>query len=285
MPPANAIFDHHRNNNRASAGGWDAFHEHRERLTGLLDAEGGADQRLALIGAGNCNDVDLDRLAPRWQTIHLIDLDSEAVTRGVSRQSAAVQAKLVVHAPIDVSGVYDDLPRMRARTLPAAELAALPDRAVTRALAALPDDAGRFDTVVSACCLSQIMHSCFLGLGQHAQLDVVAAALARAHLRTLLSFVRPGGRVVLVSDMVSSETYPVEELWGTRSGDELIAEVERAGNFLSGTARTFIRRLCVTDAAVAALAAGPPTAPPPWLWRLGGDLAFIVYALVLTRRP
>jgi hypothetical protein len=279
------IFEHHRNNNRASAAGWEIFGEHRARLTTLIASHvSNAGPRLALIGAGNCNDVDLDALAAITREIHLFDLDSEAVARARARQTGAVAAQLVVHAPVDVSGVYEQLPRMRPRTLPAAELAALPDVALGRALAAVPGVAGSFDTVVSACVLSQIMHSCFLGLGQHAQLDAVAAALARAHLRYLLTLARPGGQVLLVSDMVSSETYPLDELWGTRPGDELLAEVERAGNFLSGTARTFMRRLCVTDPDTAALTAGPPAALPPWLWQLGGDLSFLVYALVLQRR-
>jgi hypothetical protein len=285
-PSSNVIFQHHRTNNRASAGGWDDFGEHRARLTALIEtsAASATAGRLALIGAGNCNDVDLAALAARFRELHLFDLDAEAVARASARQAPEVAARLVVHAPVDVSGAYDHLPGIRARTLPAAELSALPDVALARALAAVPDVAGTFDTVVSACCLSQIMHSCFLGIGQHAQLDAVAGALGRTHLRYLLTLARPGGQVLLVSDMVSSETYPLEEMWGTRPADELIGDVERAGNFLSGTARTFMRRLCVTDPAITVLTAGPPTAPAPWLWRLGGGLTFLVYALAVTRR-
>lgn len=279
-PPAPApILEHHRDNNRASAAGWDAFDRHRQRVTALIAETAG--DRLALVGAGNCNDVDLAALAPLYPEIHLIDLDPEALGRARTRQTAPVQAQLTLHAPVDVSGVYAELPRFRGQTLSPAELEALPDRALARARAGLPDG---FATVVSACCLSQLMHSLFIALGRHPQLDALATALGRAHLRFLLSLARPGGRVLLLSDVVSTETFPLRELWGTRPPLALLGEIERSGNFLSGTAMTFIRRLLVSDAPAAALAAGPSEVIEPWLWELSEDLAFLVYGLRIRRR-
>ncbi len=281
MPPfaPPAILDHHRKNNRASAAGWDLFAGHRDRVTGLVRE--GAEGRLLVLGAGNCNDLELGALASDFSEIHLADLDVDAVGRARARQSPDVAAKLVLHTPVDFSGAYATLPAWKSRSIGSDELLALPTVALERTLAALPRD---FDVVVSACCLSQIMHSCFLALGRHPQLEAIAGALARVHVRALLSLARPGGRVLLVSDVVSTETFPLLELWGQRSPLAMLAEIEQAGNFLSGTAPSFIRKLFMTDEVAAGLIAGPPTLVAPWLWHLGDDMSFLVYALQARRR-
>ena len=281
-PIANPILEHHLENNRKSAGLWDDFAGHRDKLSALIRQAGG--ETLAVLGAGNCNDLDLAALAPLYREIHLLDLDPEAVSRARARLPDAVAAKIVVHAPVDLSGSYDRLPAFRGKAMSPAQLTSLPDQATARVLAGLGGLAGSFDTVVSACCLSQIMHSCFLALGKHEQLDAVATALARVHLRLLLSLLRPGGAALLVSDMVSSETFPLEEMWGTRPPLVLLAELERTGNFLSGTAATFVKRLFGSDPVAAALVDGTPLLIEPWLWRLGADLSFAVYALSVRRR-
>jgi hypothetical protein len=282
---AQPILDHHLENNQKSAGLWDDFSGHRDKVTTLVHAAPGAPGgRLAVLGAGNCNDVDLGALAARFREIHLLDLDVDAVTRARARLPAPLAQQIVLHAPLDFSGAYDRLPGLRGKTLGAAQLNALPDEALGRALAGLPTLAGQVDTVLSACCLSQIMHSCYLALGRHDQLEAIATALARVHVRLLLSLVRPGGQVLLVSDMVSTETYPLEEMWGTQSPTALMGQLERAGNFLSGTARTFIRRLFTTDPVAATLVDGTPSSIEPWLWRMGPDLTFLVYAVSARRR-
>jgi hypothetical protein len=286
MPaPPKPILDHHLDNNRKSAGLWDDFSGHRDKVTALL--QGAAGERVAVLGAGNCNDLDLGALAIRFREIHLLDLDLDAVTRARARLPAPEAQRIVLHAPVDFSGAYDRLPAFRGKTLGAAPLNALADEALGRALSGLghlATSAGQPDVVLSACCLSQIMHSCYLALGRHDQLDAIAIALARVHVRLLLSLVRPGGQIFLVSDMVSTETFPLEEMWGTQVPTALMGELERAGNFLSGTAPTFIRRLFNTDPVAATLIDGTPVPIEPWLWRMGPDLTFLVYALSVRRR-
>jgi hypothetical protein len=274
LPPA--LLDYHRGNNRASADLGDHFATHRARLTELiLDAGGG--ERLALLGAGNCNDVDLAALAGAFGAIHLIDLDAEAVGRARDRQAPAVAARLVLQAPLDLSGLFAQLPAVRSAHLAPDRLAALPTEAVDRVLAAVPE---RFDVVASCCLLSQLMHSCFLTLGTHPQLPMIAGAVALAHLRALVGLARPGGRVVLATDTVSSESYPLEELWGQRPAGELLAHLDTTGNVLSGTAPSLVRRL-LADRALPL--AQPARFIEPWLWRLDPNLSFLVYAVLAQR--
>src|ERR1700733_9307107 len=65
--------------NRATEKSADRFAPHRRRGTALaLRAEGGP---AAVLGAGNGNDVDLPALASRFEQVHLVDLDGEALRR------------------------------------------------------------------------------------------------------------------------------------------------------------------------------------------------------------
>jgi hypothetical protein len=275
------LLKHHRDNNRITAGSWVQFADHRARQTDLvLDAAGhGAARSVAILGAGNCNDLDLDRLAAVFDAIHLVDLDDEAVRRARARQHQTVAAKLAVHAPIDLSGALDQLPRLRGKDVSLAQLDALARRAQGSVATALPQ---RFDTVVSACLLSQIMHGCYVALGEHPQLGAIGDALATAHLRALLDLARPGGRVVFVSDMVSSDTYPLRELWDHQPPADLLAHLDRTDNVLSGTGISFVRR---TLAGESASLTERPRLVEPWLWQMHPDVTLMVYALLCQRRP
>jgi hypothetical protein len=239
-----------------------------------------AGERCALLGAGNCNDVDLPALTARYREVHLVDIDREAVAGARARQPPEVSARLVLTAPVDLTGVLDRLPAIGKRTLSTAELGALPGAGADAVLAAIP---ARFDVAVSACVLSQVVHTCARALGpEHPQLEAVACALVVAHVRALAQLVRPGGTGVLVTDMVSSETYPLEELWGERSPAALVDHLEATGNHLSGTAPSFLRRILLTDPDVAPQL-DPPRQVEPWLWRFNPELVLLAHALVFTR--
>ena len=260
-----------------TADGWDRFVDHRRRQSDLVIDHGGG--TLAVLGAGNCNDLDLAKVAAAFESIHLVDLDEEALRRARSRQTAEVAAKLVLRAPIDVSGVLAELARLRGKTVSPDQLSALSRAAVDQVVAALPE---RFDTVLSACMLSQIMHTCSVALNAHPQLAHIGKALAVAHLRTLLALARPGGRVVFVTDTVSSDTYPLRELWGEQAPAALLTHLDQTNNVLSGTGITFVRQVL---AAETSFPVERPRLVEPWLWQMHEDVTMMVYALTLRRLP
>jgi hypothetical protein len=285
LPPE--LVDLHRGYNRDTAGNRDTFAGHRARVTALIvEAAGqgaagnGEAGRCALLGAGNGNDVDLLALLAKFREVHLIDLDREAIAATRDRLPPQLAARVFLHGPIDLGGGLARLSAWRKRAVTPAELGALPGQSAAEALAALPE---RFDVVASCCLLSQIVHTCDRVLGpHHGQLEAVACALVVAHVRVLVQLIAPGGVGLLITDTVSSETYPLEELWGTRPPLALLDELEAAQNQLSGTGPVFLRRILRTDDVVAPLVAGVRLVEP-WLWRFNATLTLLAYALRVGR--
>src|SRR4051794_33231597 len=80
----------HAGFNAASLDQWDGFACHRRKVTGLLvaDADRGR-TRLCVLGSGNCNDLDLPALLDAHRDVTLVDVDAEALARGVARQGVA----------------------------------------------------------------------------------------------------------------------------------------------------------------------------------------------------
>src|SRR4029077_12213924 len=110
--------------NRKTRDLWERFRRHRRRVTAEILAlapggNGARGGRLCLLGAGNANDFDLEVLAARFDEVHLVDIDPGALANANSRQSAPARAKLRIHAPVDLSGLYHQLDR--ATRLPPAD--------------------------------------------------------------------------------------------------------------------------------------------------------------------
>jgi hypothetical protein len=266
--------------NELSAGRWELFGEHRRRVTDAAVAAGGG--TLAVLGAGNCNDLDLPRLAGHFRKIHLFDLDRQALLTAMAREPAAVSGRTVVHAPVDLSGVLHEMVWLRGLRLTDQELAFLPAKMVDNVLGAVPD---RFDTVVSSCLLSQLLHGAAIALGpDHPDLTILSCVIALAHVRCLISILAPGGTAVLITDMASSER--VEELERASGSDldRLAHELEAEHRAASGTGPVFLRRLLEDDRVITPLLAGPPQSLAPWLWRFGHQDHYLVHGFAFRRR-
>jgi hypothetical protein len=268
----------HRTYNRNSESCWEQFGDHRERLTRLARQTGG--ERIAVLGAGNCNDLDLPTLASAYRQVHLVDLDEEALRRARDRQPPDVAAALTLHAPVDLSGALGRLAEFRRERPTAAQVAAIPRDAADEVAAALRTT---FDTVMSTGLLSQIMHGARMALGEHPDLERVAHALALGHLRSMLRLLRPGGTGLFVTDTCSSEMYPpLEERCRRFSPVAVLARLEETDNVLSGTRPSAIFEALTSDPVLAAQVESPELLEP-WLWRMG-KLVLLVYAVAFKRR-
>jgi hypothetical protein len=277
---ARALVDLHVRNNDGSAGLWDLYAEHRARLTRLVAGGTSSGGQLLVLGAGNANDLELPTLARRFDEVHLADLDGAALRRAVRRQDDATRERVVVHPGRDLSGLLGWLPSWGVRAPDVATLARAAALAGAHVAAQVP---GPFDVVVSDCLLSQVAWTCFHALGDGQLLmNVLDVALA-AQLRALVALTRPGGRCVLATDVVSSETQPIDRLLAALDGEALLALFERRRALFSGTSPALARLMLAQDPALARQVEDVSLAAP-WLWRVSRQRTVLVYGLTFKRR-
>ena len=236
--------------------------------------------RLCVLGAGNCNDVDLSVLIESFAEIHLVDIDAAALTDAVERQGVAGASPLRLHGGVDLTGIADLFTRWETRPPGAAEVEAAARRAAQVAAPAL---GGPFDVVLSPCLLSQLCGYATDVLGRsHARRRELLLALRTRHLRMLVDLLAPGGSGVIVCDVASSTGHP--ELHDTRREKlpDLLDRLTYTDRTFDGLSPASMRDAISADPLIAPLLA-PVQQIPPWLWHLGPRRTFLVYALRVRR--
>jgi hypothetical protein len=276
---------------------FESFREHRERQTSLValgkppvsggpadvSREGSSDEarptrELCVLGAGNCFDLDLEKLAADYERIHLVDVDRQAVEGARARLSRATQRRLVLHAPVDLSGCNSALERWRDLKANPSELIAVPGRVSEELSKRFPT---RFHTVLSACLLSQLLHTARRVLGEtHPLFEAASLVLTLAHLRALVRLARPGGRAFLVTDVSSSEIVDLPRASPGIDQRSLLERLCATGQVFRATAPSTIRGLVRDDPTLSreATLSDPLDA---WVWQLGKERAFLVTAFRL----
>ena len=263
--------------NRSVAGNWELFALHRQRTTDLIVSAAGAGPRsLCVLGAGNCNDLDLRRLLGTFAHVDLIDLDLDAMRAGVRRQ--AVPDERIGMRRDDLSGVADRLRRW-------SEAPPTNDE-IDRWLLELEDDpppvmADRVtaDVAVSAGLLSQMtgMTTRILGL-DHPRAVEVALALRDAHLRHLVRLVASPGAGLVITDIASPSMLDrVDASHLAALTDRLV----RSGQVTTGTnplgIETFLRAVGENVSDV--------RRHDPWTWRVTATKSQLVVAISFRRAP
>jgi len=201
---------------------------------------------LLVLGVGNASDLDLPLLSTRFREVHLVDLDGAALERARARQPEAVQASLVLHPNVDLSGLLEHLDDW-GDAFPEPQLLGAAAVAAARRLVAM---LGTFDVTLSTCVLSQLglpfRRSWVAPASTWANLT---AALSAVHLATLAGC--SARRGILAFD--------VQEQGGALTPDpaQVLAQLRAPG--------------------LAALVASPALSQP-WQWQLG-SVAQTVYAI------
>lgn len=268
--------------NRMTRGNWELAGAHRARVTELL--AGGRTvpaARLCVLGAGNCNDLDLPRLLNAFSEIHLVDLDPEALIEGVKRQGMTGPGRLHLHAAIDVTGVAGLMALWSPENPPTdRELGFCIEHA---AEAPAPELAGPFDVVGSTCLLTQLIHAAIGAVGEtHPRLLDLIMAIRQRHLLLMAELLAAGGTGVLVSDIVSTDTAPALADAAETQLPELVARLINERNFFTGANPAVLHRLFVTDPRIQPLVTDVQLSRP-WLWRLGSR-SYAVCSLTVRRR-
>jgi len=265
-----------------AADDWALFTAHRARFSAELCASAPNNAaRLCVLGAGKCNDLDLDRLAEAFSQIHLVDLDPTALAHGVTRQSPTVRAKLQPHAPVDLSPLSGKRVSKWQRKPPTrAELEAAESATLSAVVSRLP---GPFDVVASACVLTQMSFALRKTLGEgHAMLGAIRASIMLTHLRELVTLTRAGGTCLFTSDLISSSTYPLDRLPPGRSLTDVMNEIVASGTSYFAAHPKLIREMLRHDAQLAERA-GEPEQLEPWLWSGPLERTYLVYGLRFIR--
>lgn len=273
---------------RANERSWhyrSTFAEHRARLMELLSggdsAEGDPGGRLCVLGAGNCSDLDLERLTSRYDEVHLVDLDRSALARAVEPLTPRAKQRLRCQGGVDLSGLAQCIERWAAGEVTPYELLDYP----TRTARTLRDRlGGQFDRVVSTCLLSQMHLELRRVLTDgHPLFSATTFCLNLAHLRTLHELIAPQGDALLVCDATSNEITPLDD---PRELERPLALLQA----LLAEGRTFQavdpRMLCAIAEDDPLLSRSATVSEPEaaWLWTSGPQRRFLVYALRLRNK-
>lgn len=262
-----------------------AFSGHRERLTALLTDDRvpkGSPLRLCVLGAGNCNDLDLSRLAEHYTEIHLVDIDPTALERAFQRQDEATRRRLVRHAPVDLSGLVDRLERWAAFRVTPEELM---EHATNTAASVEAVLGGRFDVVLSACVLTQMQLMVVNVLTDaHPLFEAVRHTLTLTHLRTLERLLAPRGRALLATDVSSDQIAPLGQPSATDDLRPLLAKLTSSGHIFHVAQPAQFTEMVRDDPTLRrTVSVSEPVSA--WPWQNGPHRLFLVYGLELQRLP
>lgn len=228
--------------------------------------------RIAILGAGNCNDLDLSSIAESFGEVHLFDIDGEALRRAVERQDHGVRraCRLHEHDLTGVAALLDEWRDCSPEPMPA-------QLATWSALSALIDEAGEFDTVMSTCLLSQVAINLRDFFGIVPALNGALCAAVVGHLHLAAELTKPGGTLLVVSDCITNQ-FPIHEEADRCGPLEAIFHLAARGATFPGTDPDLIAGV-LRGAEIAGT-----ELKDAWVWELTAEQQYLVYALMGTRR-
>lgn len=275
-------FEEQRASNASGLPHFDTFSGHRAALSRVIAGTGQAGgERLCVLGAGNAYDLELEQLLLQFAEVHLVDIDSDAVARARERVPEGPRSRLLAHAPLDLSGMFQDIERWGRMQVTPQELMAAPANGAKRIAAALP---GPFEVVASTCLLTQLQLTLLELLGDRHQLFVALREfLTLTHLRTLAALTKPGGRALLITDLCAAEVFPPGRPRDDADLLPLMQELVAKGHVIHSSHPEGIK-VTLDDDPVLKRSFDAAQLSPPWLWQNGPKRQFLVYALTLPRK-
>jgi hypothetical protein len=262
--------------NRSVSGAARRYRPHREQVMSLLLGAVRRDDAVAILGAGNGNDLDVAALCNRAGSCTLVDIDRDALD-GILGSSGEEPRNLHVDVR-DVTGVAGMIDAWSTTD----------DRAIDMLVMALADGPSlpesSFDVVASCCMLSQLASQAIAPIGstRHPRALEVALAVRDAHLVLVATMLRPGGRGLVLTDVASTDGDPAIGDAGDAELAALLERIEGGGRCFAGTAPTGIAFALREDPSLAPLVEDVAV-HAPWRWQLLEDRAHLVAAVSFTR--
>ncbi|QDV17908.1 hypothetical protein Pan153_25640 [Gimesia panareensis] len=263
----NPLFEEEYRFNQASRPNWDAAKQHRETVTGNLKrlpgAQGG---RLCVLGAGNCNDLDLKQLLQVYSEVHLVDLDRSALDYAIEAQGVSGEAAVVCHVG-DLTGIGQQLAMLaQDKNSSEAVLDEIRERLSGTTPLELP---GPFDVVCSTCILSQLILQVVNAIGEtDPRFEELMKAVRAQHYRTVVELITPGGAGFIVSDFVSSESAADLKQVPDFQFTQYLSQLLSSRNFFHGVHPGILLAQLQGNAPLARLVQNVEMLPP-WRWDLG----------------
>lgn len=266
--PRNFMVERERWRNASTCSLFDGYAAHRAHQMALV--AGWRGERLAILGAGNCNDLDLATLADSFRELHLFDIDGQALTGAYERQSERVRRACALHE-CDLTGVASSMERWRDHE-------PQPWDAVTAAwaeLAGLASQAGEFDAVLSTCLLSQVAINLRDFFGIIPALNTALTAAITGHIVLAKTLTKPGGSLLVTSDCITNR-FPIRQEAAARGAMGAIFHLSQEGAVFPGTDPRLVVDL-LREARFS-----PPELKGAWIWDLS-EQAYLVYGAATTR--
>src|SRR5437764_7439898 len=119
--PTDALAAEQARQNQTTRNQWLLYASHRRQIERLIVPAEHGRERICILGAGNCNDLDLKWLAEAYAEVHLVDIDPAALDRAVKKQGVNGD-RVFFHAPVDLTGVADRARGWAGRTVTDAEV-------------------------------------------------------------------------------------------------------------------------------------------------------------------
>lgn len=237
-------------------------------------AHGNTRDTIAILGAGNCNDLELRWLGENFRTVVLVDLDEEALSYGFRSQSVPAHGNIRPLAPVDITGVLHDgddresqeYPRLLKQT----QKASLPE------IISEPND-----VVVSCCVFSAIVETLTQQPVPTDRLGDLVLDFRRQHFELLLASLRKGGRAIFISDCVSSETLPELVSQQPEEASRMLLQCIQRRNFFTGLNPNAIANSFKEPPLSSSI--GKAQFISPWIWRLSEHHARLTYAFILYK--
>jgi hypothetical protein len=272
---AGRVAEEQARRNVRTRGTWDQYAAHRERVTQLLVPREpvALAGRLCVLGAGNGNDLDLTQLAAVYDEVHLVDLDAEALEFAIERQPQAARERIVLHGGVDVTGALASLKPSRAT---------IDDAVAEFGKRIMLDPPAPFQAVASVGLLTQLIDAAADAVGrEHPRLIEAITALRGSHMRLLIDLLAPGGRGVLITELVSSDTFQALPRIAEEALPQVLSQLLASRNFFTGVNPTVIKSLLESDPLREEVCHVELTLP--WRWEFV-DRTYAVYAATFTRR-
>lgn len=266
-----------RESNRQAANAWERWASHRSQVMAIFRQLPPDLHRLCLLGAGHLHDVVLPELAKQYREIILVDLDVPTVTAALARTDPRTKEVCHVMPATDLTGVLELLTEVQTGAVDANQVIS------TLAAHQLELSGGPFDVTVSLGVLTQLLQAIVDAGFAPDEVPHVSLALRDKHLRDLVRLTRPGGRCILVTDIVSSATAP-QLLHETEMDLESeMARLVAARNFFTGTNPYRIVAVLEDDPAFHKDVCDVHLFDP-WLWAVTPDRHHLTCAILAARR-